>query len=89
MLGLGQTTLVPVPATSQDLNAAIAPLVGPTLTPANIAQPLPDITALAPVPVDCSEWAKLNALIAEHPVISVVVLSLLFMGLYPHKKGRR
>ena len=89
-IGLGQTdtqTLVPPLNSTDQLNAAVAPLVGSTLTPENVAQPLPDITtALAPGPVACSQWAQLNGMITDNPIVAVVALSALFVFLYPKKK---
>jgi hypothetical protein len=83
---LGQ--LVPQIATSGQLNDAIAPLVGPTLTSSNVAPALPDITGtLAPAPVACSQWSLLNNLIAQNPVVSVVILSVVFALMYP--KGKK
>lgn len=64
-------TLPQIPATP-------APVI-PTLTPANIVQPLPDITqTLMPQPMtvpDCSLWCVLNGAIAANPLVATIVLA--------------
>ena len=51
----------------------------PVLTPANIVQPMPDLlAAVAPIPLSvpsCSLWCDLNALIAQHPAMAVLILA--------------
>ena len=49
----------------------------PALTPANIVQPLPDISAaVAPVPIDlCNWWSELNGWIAAHPETALFILA--------------
>ncbi len=46
------------------------------LTPQNIVSPLPDIgAAVQPVPLsEPNLWCDLNALIAQNPIMSLVVL---------------
>ena len=49
-----------------------------TLTPANIVQPLPDITrtlAAQPATVECSLWSQLNGAIANHPGVALAILA--------------
>lgn len=47
----------------------------PALTPQNIVQPFPNITAaIAPQPVACSTWEQLNGWIAQNPIVAVVLL---------------
>jgi hypothetical protein len=60
----------------------------PTLTPANIVQPLPDISeTLMPLPYvpDCSLWAQLNRLIADNPLIAVIVLAGVAVAVWRRK----
>jgi hypothetical protein len=67
------------------------PASTPVLTPANIVQPLPDITqANAPVIVtgqDSSCWCSLNQMINDNPVIALAVLAGVAMLILP--KGAR
>jgi hypothetical protein len=62
------------------------------LTPQNITQPLPDITAAtAPTPVttpSCSFWCVLNQAIDDNPLIAALVLAGGAMLLWPKGKGR-
>jgi hypothetical protein len=64
----------------------------PNLTPANIVQPLPDITqANQPVPIpteDTSCWCSLNQAINNNPVISLAILAAVAVLVFP-KKGAR
>lgn len=63
----------------------------PVLTPANITQPLPDITAaVAPTPIvtpSDSLWCVLNGAIAENPMLAVLALAGVAVLLWP-KGGR-
>lgn len=61
----------------------------PVLTPQNIVQPLPDITAVvAPEPEPtCSFWCDLNSAIAANPMIAVAILAGAAFLLWP--KGAR
>jgi hypothetical protein len=63
----------------------------PVLTPANVTQPLPDITAtLAPTPVptqSCSLWCDLNSMIASNPLVAVGILAGAAFLMWP--KGAR
>jgi hypothetical protein len=63
---------------------APAPAI-PVLTPQNIVQPLPDITAVvAPIPEQsCSFWCDLNTAIAANPMIAVAVLAGAAFLLWP------
>jgi hypothetical protein len=79
----------PAPATPKPPVQA-APIL-PGLTPANVTQPLPDITAtLAPTPVatqSCSFWCDLNSMIAENPLVAVGILAGAAFLMWP--KGAR
>jgi hypothetical protein len=61
----------------------------PMLTPSNILQPLPDITAaVAPAPLaDDSLWCSLNGAISDNPLLAVMILASAAVLLWP--KGRR
>jgi hypothetical protein len=62
----------------------------PVLTPANVTQPLPDITAaVAPNPIvpDESLWCAINSAIAENPLLAVLALAAAAVLLWP--KGAR
>jgi hypothetical protein len=62
------------------------------LTPANIVQPLPDITqANQPVIVpteSTSCWCSLNQAINANPIISLAILAAVAVLIFP-KKGAR
>jgi hypothetical protein len=77
------TLAAPAPVTA---NPAL-----PMLTPQNITQPLPDITAAtAPTPVatpSCSFWCVLNQAIDDNPLIAALVLAGGAFLLWP--KGKR
>jgi hypothetical protein len=64
----------------------------PMLTPQNITQPLPDITAAtAPTPVatpSCSFWCVLNQAIDDNPLIAVAILAGGAALLWPRGKRR-
>lgn len=75
------------PATSAPAQAPIKGI--PALSPQNIVQPLPDVTAtLAPVP-ECphSLWCNLNQAIAQNPIIAIAALAGAAFLLWP--KGAR
>jgi hypothetical protein len=63
----------------------------PALTPANIVQPMPDITqAVLPTPApgsSCSLWCDLNAAILANPYTSLAILAGVAILLWP-KGGR-
>lgn len=86
-------SLPAAPPPSNPIAAALAPAPPPpppTLTPYNIAQPLPDITiALAPVPIlaPCSWWAQLNGAIEENPLIALALVAAAAYAFWP-KGGR-
>lgn len=76
---------VPVQAGPVPVPLALPP---PVLTPANIVQPIPDITAtVAPEPLpSCSLWCDLNRAIAAHPWIAAAVLAAGYLAM---RKGNR
>jgi hypothetical protein len=87
----------PLPPASNPIAAAYIaaaqpapPPPPPTLTPYNIATPLPDITlALQPLPTlpPCSWWESLNGAIEQHPVIALAVVAAAAFIFWP-KGGR-
>ena len=70
-----QGCTLPLPPAASPPPPAIAPENIPVLTPANIVQPLPNITAtFRPAPVgvpSCSFWCVLNGAISDHPYIAL------------------
>jgi len=76
----------PKPATAAPAPPQVQPKL-PALTPANVVQPLPDITAtLGPLPAPPSPWCLLNSWIGENPIIAVGVLAAVAIVAWP--KGR-
>lgn len=67
---------VPPPPPSVLMSPSLAV---PNLTPQNVVQPLPDITAtVKPTPIptaQCSLWCDLNAAIAANPLMAVLILA--------------
>lgn len=65
----------------------------PVLTPANIVQPLPDITqANQPVIISTESgscWCSLNQMINDNPVISLAILAAVAVLVIPKKGARR
>jgi hypothetical protein len=82
---------LPAPAPPPSIfTPAPQPPVIPTLTPANIVQPLPDITqTLQPRPVqvpDCSLWCSINGAIADYPLIAAALLAGLAFAVWKGTK---
>jgi hypothetical protein len=61
----------------------------PVLSPQNIAQPLPDITAtLAPLPAAPSLWCDVNVWIGDNSILAVGLLAAVALLLWPKGRAR-